>query len=473
MEQSANLALPYIAPSQAQKHVTHNEAIRALDALVQLSAIDRNLAEPPASPANGVRYLVASEATGAWSGMEGRIAAFQDGVWIFCAPQAGWLCWIGDEGLLLAWTGTDWVEAGGSALAAMRVGINTDTDATNRLAVKSEAILLSHDDITPGSGDHRVNINKSASANTGSVVFQTGWSGRAEFGLTGDDNWHVKVSADGETWRDALIVDGASGSVDFPSGIVGVREKLSANRIYFVRIDGNDTNNGLSDDAGGAFATLQHALDAIGNLDIGTYTVTLLVRAGSHAGGIVKQPLGIGDYVIEGDTAAPSNVTITDSANNRGFWCQSGVRATIQGFRFNTTGNNIDVSGSSQVVLGTMEYAGGGNAVRVSGYSQANYSNGSTVTISGNYTNIYYVDTSYLSTWGSSVIFLGAVSVSVAYTFMNSHASSLQSNTAVTGALAGRRAKIGTNCYVNTQGNGEAYLPGNATSSVGNFSAID
>ena len=36
MENSANLQLPYIMPSQAQKHVTHNEAVRTLDALVQL-----------------------------------------------------------------------------------------------------------------------------------------------------------------------------------------------------------------------------------------------------------------------------------------------------------------------------------------------------------------------------------------------------------------------------------------------------
>ncbi len=43
MEQSANLQLPYIMPSQAQKHVTHNEAIRTLDALVQLAVLDRDL----------------------------------------------------------------------------------------------------------------------------------------------------------------------------------------------------------------------------------------------------------------------------------------------------------------------------------------------------------------------------------------------------------------------------------------------
>ena len=50
MEQSANLQLPYIMPSQAQKHVTHNEAIRSLDAIVQLSVVDRDLAVAARSP---------------------------------------------------------------------------------------------------------------------------------------------------------------------------------------------------------------------------------------------------------------------------------------------------------------------------------------------------------------------------------------------------------------------------------------
>lgn len=53
MVTTPNLDLPYIAAAQAQKHVTHNEAIRALDAVVQLSVLDRSLTSPPGSPAEG------------------------------------------------------------------------------------------------------------------------------------------------------------------------------------------------------------------------------------------------------------------------------------------------------------------------------------------------------------------------------------------------------------------------------------
>ena len=40
MDTTPNLGMQYILPSQAQKHVTHNEALRVLDALAQLVVKD-------------------------------------------------------------------------------------------------------------------------------------------------------------------------------------------------------------------------------------------------------------------------------------------------------------------------------------------------------------------------------------------------------------------------------------------------
>jgi hypothetical protein len=47
---TTHLLLPYILAAQAQKHVTHNEALRILDGLVHLSVLDRDLAAPPRAP---------------------------------------------------------------------------------------------------------------------------------------------------------------------------------------------------------------------------------------------------------------------------------------------------------------------------------------------------------------------------------------------------------------------------------------
>ena len=211
-ETTPNLTLPYILAAQAQKHVTHNEAIRMLDALVQISVLDRDLATPPPTPVEGDRYIVAAAATGAWSGQETSIAAFQDGAWAFYQPKQGWLAWVGDEDDLLAWSGSQWVSASSGASGinpAPLVGVNTTADATNKLAVKSDAVLFSHDDVTPGSGSAQFIVNKRGPADTTSMVLQTGFSGRSEIGLAGDDDTHFKVSPDGTNWHEAATIRSA------------------------------------------------------------------------------------------------------------------------------------------------------------------------------------------------------------------------------------------------------------------------
>lgn len=109
MDVTTNLSLPYIMAAQAQKHVTHNEALRVLDAAVQLSVEDRDLSAPPSSPAEGARYIVAASASAGWAGHAGHVAAYQDGTWAFVPPKEGWIAWIRDEDLFAVWSGTTWI----------------------------------------------------------------------------------------------------------------------------------------------------------------------------------------------------------------------------------------------------------------------------------------------------------------------------------------------------------------------------
>lgn len=219
---TTNLELPYIAAAQAQKHVTHNEALRQLDIIVQLSVADRDLSSPPPDPEDGTRYIVNVPGSGAWLGHDGQVAVWQDGAWAFYAPKTGWLAWVVDEGQIVVWEGGQWSSfsassgdpGGGEPIEIF--GVNTTADATNRLAVKSDAVLVSHDDVTPGTGDARILVNKALAAQTGSLLFQTGYGGRAELGLTGDDDFHLKVSLDGTNWNEAVVTDRSSGAVTFP-----------------------------------------------------------------------------------------------------------------------------------------------------------------------------------------------------------------------------------------------------------------
>lgn len=79
-----------------------------LGAVVGLSVISRTLDTPPASPANGDRYIVGSAPTGAWAGQAGNIALRINGAWTFYAPKTGWLAWVQAESKLCVWTGGAW-----------------------------------------------------------------------------------------------------------------------------------------------------------------------------------------------------------------------------------------------------------------------------------------------------------------------------------------------------------------------------
>lgn len=123
-------------PAQAQKHVTHNEAIRALDSVVQLSVLDRDLTSPPASPAEGDRYIVGASASGGWSGQSGRVAAWQDGAWSFRQPRLGWMAWVVDEDQICVYDGATW------STAAKWFRLQTYTKATVPAATAAGAGAL-------------------------------------------------------------------------------------------------------------------------------------------------------------------------------------------------------------------------------------------------------------------------------------------------------------------------------------------
>jgi hypothetical protein len=164
MTETARLRLPVLAAAQAQKHVTHNEALVALDTLVQASVIDKDLTAPPGAPAEGDCYIVAGgggTATGAWTGWEKRLARYQDGQWISFLPGAGdgegWLVWVMDEDAMYRFDGTDWDLAGieGPEGPPGPQGQGIEPDATGTLAERDayddepQGFVYLRTDVTP------------------------------------------------------------------------------------------------------------------------------------------------------------------------------------------------------------------------------------------------------------------------------------------------------------------------------------
>lgn len=218
MEESPNLDLPYILPSQAQKHVTHNEAIRRLDALVQMGVLDSDRTSPPAAPAEGDRHIVAAEAAGEWAGRGNMLAAWQNGGWTFYAPRGGWLAYDLSAERALVFDGAAWqpLEVMPEILQNVALfGLGTTADEANPFAVKANtALWTAQDAAAGGDGDLRFTFNKEGPGDVLSLLFQSGYSARAELGLIGDDDLTLKTSPDGAAWYQALRVDAASGGID-------------------------------------------------------------------------------------------------------------------------------------------------------------------------------------------------------------------------------------------------------------------
>ncbi|ADE83936.1 DUF2793 domain-containing protein [Rhodobacter capsulatus] len=228
-DQTPLLGLPLILPSQAQKHVTHNEALSLLDAIVQLAVLDRVRTAPPASPQTGDRHIVAPGGAAAWTGQDGAVALWTGSGWLFAQPQPGWTARDLSDGALLIFDGSLWGPAPVATDNLPGLGINTTHDTTNRLAVQAAATLLSH----AGAG-HQLKINKALPTDTASLLFQTSWSGRAEMGTTGSDSFAIKVSADGTAWKTAFSFAGATG---LASGLAVQQSRTDVTAGRLMRAD--------------------------------------------------------------------------------------------------------------------------------------------------------------------------------------------------------------------------------------------
>lgn len=231
-DQTPLLSLPYIQGGQAQKHVTHNEALERLDMLVHLAVEAMDAITPPSGAVEGQAWIVGAGATGVWASHVGDIAAWRGGNWLFVTPQAGWRIWDKTNAEFQINDGTAWVIPAGSVNLQNLdgVGINATSDATNRLAVSAPATLLNND----GAG-HQLKINKNATTDTASLLYQTNWSGRAEVGLAGNDDLSVKVSTDGANFIEAMRIDAATGAVDMPA--TGTRQMIPFNYRYYLYAD--------------------------------------------------------------------------------------------------------------------------------------------------------------------------------------------------------------------------------------------
>lgn len=128
-------ALPLLHAGQAQKEMTHNEALLLLDLLLhaEVQAVGQNL--PPEEPVQGQCWIVGTAPEGSWEGQEGRIAAWTD---------SGWRSVRGCEGMLL-WSRVDAQPVrrhGGRWVTGELSGAVVKLDGTQVLGPQQPAIAM-------------------------------------------------------------------------------------------------------------------------------------------------------------------------------------------------------------------------------------------------------------------------------------------------------------------------------------------
>jgi len=137
MTATSRCDLPLLAAGQAQKELTHNEALALLDLIVQSGVESADLSDPPGSPMPGQCWIVADDATGAWAGQERALAGWTEAGWLFAMPGEGWQAWVADRGHPVRFDGAAWQDTpargdgyyiGGERVVAARQTAIADPD---------------------------------------------------------------------------------------------------------------------------------------------------------------------------------------------------------------------------------------------------------------------------------------------------------------------------------------------------------
>lgn len=246
---------------------------------------------------------------------------------------------------------------------------------------------------------------------------------------------------------------------------IGVRDVLVANRTYYVRSDGSDSNTGLVDSAGGAFLTIQKAVDVVSLLDVSSFIVTIQVGDGTFAGFELKPYAGIGPVILRGNNSTPANVVITTASasvntiygEDAGFW-------RLLDFAVSHTGVNssIDAVGETRVEFGNLRFgAAGAYQFRTRrgarGIAISNYA-----ITAGAIAHFFAGQNSTIEAYTITTTLTGTPAFSGAFAQARHSAVITHEGGSFSGSATGKRYTSETNGYIDTDGAGETYFPGDA-----------
>lgn len=295
-------------------------------------------------------------------------------------------------------------------------------------------------------------------------------------------NWHLDIIATGgqvtidpngaETINGAatLIINNGQSARIVCTGaaflaLFNHRERLAADRTYYVRADGSNSNTGLANTAGGAFLTIQRAVDTAYSVDANAFNITIQVADGTWTEAVTANGpmVGARTLTIQGNTGTPANV-VWNRTSGRCISAQSGANITVTGIEFRTTtsGECLTADGpGSKITIGAavrfgaaagphMFAYGGGSIFGRSNYSIVGGTTYHTFAQAGGNIDIQGITVTLTGTPAFSSSFARSVSSSIILLGFNTFS----------GAATGVRYQVTTGSGIDVNGGGATYLPG-------------
>jgi len=286
-----------------------------------------------------------------------------------------------------------------------------------------------------------------------------------------DDQFEIRDTSAGTSGSKSITV------AELRKGVFS-KEVLSDSRSYYVRTDGSDSNDGLTNTAGGAWLTLQHAwiwicdhlnmngCTATINIADGTYgPVDVYDRANHPDFDVLRFPEGSGGIEFSGNRVTPASVVIqaTDSVGYCFELSKTSIDVTISGVTFDVNGQyGAVVLGGSIAFIGVLDF----RVINAAGVDIF-YTYGGSMSIRncheivGSFRTFIYA--SYATTWmqwGQSLkqlVFTGSPVIGSAFIFADFGAAVQAYSMNHTGTITGKRYSFVTNSLFNSGG---VTLPG-------------